>query len=112
MNIHPANDGSSRVEQTIEITRLQKAGGGLTKVIALKDGRPVSDGSACWMSRGVMARCRLSNLPDFANLIETLPSNEAIALGAMRADLPDLAPLRAKSDLMSKVPGTLRARRT
>lgn len=89
MNIHPANDGSSGVEQTIEITRLQKAGGGLTKVIALKDGRPVSDGSACWMSRGVMARCRLSNLPDFANLIETLPSNEAIALGAMRADLPD-----------------------
>ena len=104
MKVHSANDGSSGVEQTIEITRLQKAGGGLTKVIALKDGRPVSDGSACWMPRGMMSRCRLSNLPDFANLIETLPSNEAIALGAMRADLPDSAPLRAKSDPLSKDP--------
>ncbi|HEY8129290.1 MAG TPA: hypothetical protein VIF39_11375, partial [Hyphomicrobium sp.] len=105
MNITSANDGSSGAKQMLEITRLEKAGGGLTKVIALKNGRPVSDGSGCWMSRGMMARCRLSNLPDFANLIETLPSNEAIALGAMRADLPDSAPLRAKSDPMSKVRG-------
>jgi hypothetical protein len=74
----------------IEITRLAKIGGPLTKRISLSpDGKPVSDGSACVMSRGHAQRVRLDHLSQFADLVQQLEPHEAIALGALRADLPE-----------------------
>jgi hypothetical protein len=75
----------------IEITRLTKVGGPLTKRISLSpDGTLKSDGSACLMSRGDAQRVRLDDpLRQGAALIQSLKSHEAIALGRMRPDLPD-----------------------
>jgi hypothetical protein len=74
--------------EVIEITRLKKTGGALTKRITLSsDGGLISDGSACLMSHGRAQRVRLADLGDAADLIQSLESNEAIALGSMRRDL-------------------------
>jgi hypothetical protein len=74
----------------IEITRLAKTGGPLTKQISLKpDGTMLSDGSACIMSRGHAQRVRFNDLGGFADLIQSLEPHEAVALGASRSDLPE-----------------------
>jgi len=76
--------------QSIEITVFTKTGGPLTKRIMLAaDGSLHSDGSACVMSRGAACRVRFDDLDAFANYIPRLASNKAIALGALRPDLPD-----------------------
>lgn len=74
----------------IEVTGLASSSGPLTKRISLApDGRLISDGSACVMSRGIAQRLRLDGVAGFADLIGRLSSTEAIALGSLRADLPD-----------------------
>jgi hypothetical protein len=74
----------------IEITRLAKTGGPLTKRISLADdGTLVSDGSACIMSRGRAWRNTCATLQEFATGLSSLRSDEAITLGALRHDLPD-----------------------
>jgi hypothetical protein len=74
----------------IEVTRLRKVGGPLTKRISLApDGRLVSDGSACVMSRGHATRVRLERFEGFADLIQQLEPSEAIALGGLRPNLLD-----------------------
>ncbi len=84
----------------IEITSLTKAGGPLTKRIALApDGSLHSDGSACVMSRGAARRVRFDNLEVFAEHIGSLDSNEAIALGVLRPDLPDRTEIVTKDKL-------------
>ena len=76
--------------RAIEITQLSSSVGPLTKRISLSpEGGLISDGSACVMSRGAARRVRLGGVTDFAALIGDLKSNEAIALGALRPDLPD-----------------------
>src|SRR4051812_22487611 len=68
----------------VEITGLAKAGGPLTKRISLTpDGLLHSDGSACVMTEGEACRATFDNLGEFGNLIASLQSNEAIALGAL-----------------------------
>lgn len=74
----------------IEITGLKSSSGVLTKRISLgSDGRLISDGSACVMAAGAAKRVKLSSIKAFADLIGTLDHNEAIALGALRSELPD-----------------------
>ena len=69
---------------SFEITGLSKAGGPLTKRISLTpDGLLHSDGSACVMMEGGACRATFDNLEEFGNLIASLQSNEAIALGAL-----------------------------
>ncbi len=73
-----------------EITELASFSGPLTKRISLApDGSLISDGSACVMSRGIARRVQLDGVAGFADLIGGLSSNEAIALGSLRPDLPD-----------------------
>lgn len=73
-----------------EITLFSKTGGPLTKRISLApDGKLVSDGSACVMSRGTAERATIANVDEFATLIGTMRSVQAIALGTLRAGLPD-----------------------
>ncbi len=84
----------------IEITALAKTGGPLTKRITLApDGSLHSDGSACIMARGAARRMRFDNLRSFAEHIGSLESNEAIALGKLRSDLPDRAEITTKFKL-------------
>jgi hypothetical protein len=75
----------------IALTQFTKTGGGpLTKVIRLlPDGTLKSDGSACLMSTGCARRVRLDGLGQVGALIQSLNRNEAIALGTIRAGLPD-----------------------
>jgi hypothetical protein len=75
---------------TLELTRLAKIGGPLTKRISLSPaGSLISDGSACLMSRGHAQRVRLDDLGQVADLIQSLEPHQAIALGSLRPDLPD-----------------------
>ena len=82
-----------------EIVVFTKAGGPLTKRISLNDdGTIKSDGSACIMARGRARRVN-ANVEQLAALIETLRSEQAIALGALRADLPDEVEVVTKDKL-------------
>jgi hypothetical protein len=73
----------------MELTLFQKSGGPLTKRISLaKDGTIVRDGSACVMASGTAARVKFDDLEEFASVIAEMRSNQTIALGALRPDLP------------------------
>jgi hypothetical protein len=73
----------------IEITALTKSGGPLTKRIRLAaDGSITSDGSECVMARGVARRVPIGDVKELAALLDNITSNQAIALGALRPDLP------------------------
>jgi hypothetical protein len=80
----------STLAPPIEVTFLAKSGGPLTKRIFLDaNGKLVSDGSPCVMSTGAARRVRFNGLPEFATGIASLGQNEALALGTIRADLPN-----------------------
>jgi hypothetical protein len=89
-----------RNDTAIELTVFTKADGLLTKRIALTaDGKIVSDGSACRMARGTAQRMKVAGVGQLAELIENIRSDQALALGALRADLPDQVEIVAKADL-------------
>jgi hypothetical protein len=72
-----------------EITVLKKQGGVLTKRIRLNDGgHVVSDGSACLMTRGTAQRVEVRDVFAFRDLINGCEPDEALALGHLRAELP------------------------
>jgi hypothetical protein len=84
----------------LEITLLAKDDGPLTKQITLgEDGMPRSDGSACRMARGEARRWRLDGVAELAALIDAMQSNEAIALGSLRDDLPERVEITTKGNL-------------
>jgi hypothetical protein len=83
-----------------EIVCFTKSGGPLTKRIYLtEDGLPKSDGSACVMSRGVAQRFEISGAARLSCLLEQLHSTQAIALGTLRAGLPDKTEIATKRAL-------------
>jgi hypothetical protein len=83
-----------------EITGLAKSGGVLSKHISLMaDGSVKRDGSACCMGRGAARRLHFDTLQQFAECISSLEPHEAIALGALRPDLPDEVRITTKSKL-------------
>jgi hypothetical protein len=72
-----------------EIVCLTKSGGPLTKEICLdENGKLRSDGSACIMARGVACRVPIGGVQQLGELIGRLRSDQAIALGSLRSDLP------------------------
>jgi hypothetical protein len=84
----------------IEITGITKAGGPLTKRILLTDdGMTKSDGSACVMSTGTAQRVQIDGVDRLATFIGNLRSDQAIALGALRSELPDKVDVVTKSKL-------------
>jgi hypothetical protein len=84
----------------IEITRLEKIGGPLTKRISLgEDGRLISDGSACTMSTGRAMRVQVQTLGEVASVIGVLSPQEAIALGRLQAGLPSLVKVTTQDSL-------------
>src|SRR5690242_18418230 len=72
----------------MQITCFSKDNGPLTKRIRLTEDGAKSDGSACIMSSGMARRVHFGGIGDLAELISELKSHEAIALGALRPDLP------------------------
>jgi hypothetical protein len=87
-----------------EITLFSKFGGPLTKRISLTaDGSIKSDGSACLMARGEARRCEIASVAQLAGLIEQLPANQAVALGALRTGLPDQVQVVTKAKLVNGV---------
>jgi hypothetical protein len=83
-----------------EITVFEKSGGPLTKRISLApDGSIKSDGSACLMARGAAWRLRIADVGGLAPVIEKTRPDQAIALGALRADLPDKVQVVTKRNL-------------
>jgi hypothetical protein len=88
----------------IELTRLTKDGGPLTKLISLSpDGTLVKDSSACVMARGTAERLRVAGVDALGALIEDLAPSQAIALGTLRADLPDKVDVVTKNKLVNGV---------
>ena len=84
-----------------------KTGGPLTKRISLTaDGKIASDGSACTMARGRARRVLIDGMDELAALIESLNSNQAIALGALRDELPDEVGIVTKRALKNVPPTT------
>jgi hypothetical protein len=85
---------------SLEITGFSKTGGPLTKRIRLDEcGKVVSDGSACVMGCAAAGRVRLANVHALADMIGNLEPYEAIALGALRPDLPDKVRITTKREL-------------
>ncbi len=83
-----------------ELTVFTKSKGPLTKSIRLdKDGKIVSDGSACTMAHGQARRMEIADIGELAKLIEGLRSNQALALGALRPDLPNEVGIVTKDEL-------------
>jgi hypothetical protein len=88
----------------IELTRLTKDGGPLTKKISLDpDGMLVKDGSACVMAHGAAERIRVAGVDALGALIEELTPSQALALGTLRADLPDKVEVTTKKKLLDGV---------
>ena len=91
---------SRRNAAMMELTVFTKSGGLLTKHIRLaKDGTIVSDGSACTMQHGHARRMQAAGIADLAALVESLDSNQAIALGALLPDLPEEVEIITKHKL-------------
>ena len=81
----------------IALTRFTKDDGPLTKQIYLApDGTLVKDGSACVMAHGTAERVRVAGVVALGALIEGLTPSQALALGALRADLPDKVEVATK----------------
>jgi hypothetical protein len=83
-----------------ELTSFTKADGPLTKCISLApDGTVKSDGSACIMARGAAQRLRIADVGELAAVIEKIRPEQAIALGALRAGLPEKVLIAPKNKL-------------
>ena len=83
-----------------ELTIFAKTGGPLTKRISLApDGSVKSDGAACVMAHGAARRANIASILDLGILIERLKPNQAIALGSLRAGLPDQVEVVTKRKL-------------
>jgi hypothetical protein len=91
----------------IELTRITKDSGAVTKLIHLNpDGSIGNDSSRCAIAKGTMERLYLPDWRAFAKLIEETPRNAAYVLGVLRPDLPDSVPLVRKRDPKSAQPGS------
>jgi hypothetical protein len=103
----PDSKGATGIKALPEITVFVKSGGPLTKRISLSaSGSVASDGSACLMSGGTARRVAVADIQQFAALIGELPPNEALALGALRAGLPDQVKVVTKAKLLNGGPST------
>ena len=81
----PSMRGKTPPPLEIELTRLTKDGGPLTKLISLSpDGTLVKDSSACVMARGTAERVRIAGVDALGALLEDLAPSQAIALGTAR----------------------------
>src|SRR5262249_12779711 len=103
-SIEPIRIVSNSQLPEIELTKLTKNGGPLTKRLFLaSDGTLVKDGSACVMTRGTAERVQVIGINALGTLIEELTPPQAIALGTLRAELPNRVGIVTKQELVNDV---------
>jgi hypothetical protein len=87
----------------IELTLLT-SDGPFTKTISLApDGTLKKDATGGVMSHGAAERIYLAGVAELGPLVEGLTSNQALALGTLRADLPDKVEVTTKHRLLNSV---------
>jgi hypothetical protein len=97
----------------IEITVFRKSEGILSKRISLlKSGKIKADGSECRMCEGTARRIMLNDVAALGALISNMRSNEALALGRLRAGLPAEVSVRLKKEVNESTPADTIARST
>ncbi len=85
-----------------EITLFTKSSGILTKRISLTaDGSAKSDGSACKMSQGAARRIEVAGVKQLVEVIDRVQPNQAIALGVLKPDLPEVVKVVTKKKFAS-----------
>jgi hypothetical protein len=85
---------------TAELTIFRKVNGPLSKRISLSaDCKIKSDGSECRMAEGAAGRLEVSGVDELAEIVGHLYSDEALALGRLRDDLPNDVRVVPKSKL-------------
>ena len=90
----------------IELTRITKAGGKVTKKLHLSpEGKFTNDSRDCRISRGRMQRLVLPDWRQIAAIIEFTPDNGAFALGVLQPELPTAVRLVPKRNPKSATPG-------
>ena len=92
-----------------EITLIKKSGPNpvMSKRIFLDDqGKVCGDGSQCLMSHGTATRATAETAADLAKHIVACGSDQALALGALRADLPHTARITSSAKLKDN-PGAI-----
>jgi hypothetical protein len=92
-----------------EITLIRKGGPNpiLSKRISLDEqGKVCSDGSQCLMAQGTATRATAETAADLAQHIMACGTDQAIALGALRADLPNQAKITIPAKLKDN-PGAI-----
>jgi Family of unknown function (DUF5906) len=106
-----ARRGLKVMINSVEITVFRKQHGVLSKRISLnKEGNVKSDGSECRMAEGSARRVKLESVDALADLIEQMPSYEALALGQLRTELPENVKVILARDLNGKIPADVIAR--
>ena len=84
----------------ISVTILEKSSGPLSKHIAIGlGGRLTSDASQCRMWQGTAKRAVANTAREFAEIVGTCTSRQALALGYLRDDTPDNLLLVTNSEL-------------
>ena len=84
----------------ISVTIFAKSSGSLSKHVAIgPDGRLTSDASQCRMWDGTAKRASANTATEFAEIIGTFTSRQALALGYLREDIPDKVLLVTKAEL-------------
>jgi hypothetical protein len=76
-----------------------KSNGSLTKHIFLRNGKLVSDSSACRMASGVAWRVKVASVQELADLINGFNHRQAYALGRLKDGLPDSVRVVRKDQL-------------
>ena len=92
-----------------EITLIKKSGPNpvMSKRIFLDEqGKVCSDGSQCLMAQGTATRARAETAAELAQHIMACGTDQAIALGALRADFPDPAQITTSAKLKDN-PGAI-----
>ena len=97
-----------------EITLIRKldADGRMSKRICLDEhGKPSSDGSACRMVNGLATRAEAETAASLARIIEECGPDQAIALGALKDELPSPVTITTERRLENHPGAISRARR-
>src|SRR6516225_6106061 len=92
-----------------QITLIQKSGATpvMSKRVFLDDqGKVCSDGSQCLMVHGTATRATAETAADLAKYVAACGTDQAIALGTLRADLSDPAKIATRAKLKDN-PGAI-----
>ena len=88
-----------------EITLFAKSGGPLTKKISLdSNGGIFSDASHCFMTCGAAIRTTIEDVNDLGTLMHDMRDHHALALGSLRAGLPNQVNIVTKRSLNGTTP--------